>query len=273
MDNQLANVIELSDGSDSDSNLSPSPKFSRSTAAKKPSTEESQEEEEDEELAELAAAARKRARQQEQENKTSTSNGLAANAESPRPVDTGPNPVIEILVTSNIEGTTALLVKRKWKQNFRDIRKAWLERQVNMPAHIKKEDVYFTWRKKKVFDVASCKSLGVKLDQYGNAVIPNDQGQDRATKERIALCATTDAQQKLEKEEEEEARRKRREEEEAKLESAPPEASQGNNIRIILKARDYPDQRLKVNPVGAPPMEFHAKRVVAFTDIRCDRLR
>jgi len=164
---------------------------------------------------------------------------------SSTPIDTGPNPVINILVFSNIDGTEPLVVKRKWNQDFRLILDAWLGRQQALPEHVKK-NIYFTWRCKKIFPVATCRSLGIKLDQYGNAMIPNDQGDMRISDDQIVLVATTDAQLKKEKDAEE-AERKRKEKVEEEPEAAPEEATV-KKLRLYLRCPDYKEVRLAVLP-------------------------
>ncbi|KIW01657.1 uncharacterized protein PV09_06842 [Verruconis gallopava] len=247
-----AKVIVLSDSSDVDreSSPSPTPKSMSTNCRAKDVSEDSQKEDEDDEFAELAAAARARAKQQEvtlQSSATNTvSSGLDANLKS-LATDTEPNPTIDILVWSPLEGAKPLVVKRKWNQNFRDIRKAWLARQLDLASHIKKEDIYFTWRNKRVFDISSCKSIGVKLDAHGEAIIPSDQGRYRAIDGKISLCATTDAQQKLEKEKAEE-KHLRESEEAAEMETEPDQESRSTGIRIILRSKGYPDQKLIVKP-------------------------
>jgi hypothetical protein len=190
-------------------------------------------------------------------------NGFEHKSESPQAIDTGPNPIIDILVYSTIEGTAPLLVKRKWNQNFRDIRKAWIQRQAELPDKVKGE-IYFTWRDKKVWDVGSCKSIGIKLDQYGNAQIPSDQGPYKDSNDRVVLCATTDEQLKAERAAQAEAQKKKeqqqQEEEPEALEVQPPPSKQ---IRVILKAKGYVDQKLIVKPVSRTQMS-HSLRFAHF---------
>lgn len=252
-------AIVLSDASDDDTTATYKPSKSNSSPSKKTPVEkedsQKDEEDEDEEFRALAAKAREKARKEEQERKQasrsrSRGDGFDAPSESQRPVDTGPNPTISILVYSNIEDTEPLLVKRKWNQPFKEIRQAWVSRQRNLTEQERK-DVYFTWRCKKVFDIATCKNLGIKLDQYGNAIIPNDQGDMRTADDQIALCATTDAQQKKEKEAKE-AERIRKEKEEEELEEEPQtDKETSKKLRLFLKAQGYKDTKLSVSPVSS----------------------
>lgn len=139
------------------------------------------------------------------------------------------------------------MVRRKWNQTFREVKHAWLNRQSNM-TEARKKQIFFTWRGKKTFDVATCKSLGIKLDQFGNAEIPTDQGTNRGhTADQIVLIATTDEQVKIEKEQEE-AERLRKEKAEQEPEPEPV-SEKSNKLRLILKAKGYPDCKLGVPTV------------------------
>jgi hypothetical protein len=242
----------LSDGSEDEDDDPVDQQNSLTTRSKveptrKPrANQESHQEEEAEAFPEIAARARERARQQEQERKQSASR--AYGSESPAPIDTGPNPVINLLVFSNIEGTEPLMVRRKWNQTFREVKHAWLNRQSNM-TEAQKKQIFLTWRGKRTFDVATCKSLGIKLDQFGNAEIPTDQGADsRNLHDQLALIATTDEQVRIEKEQEEEERkRKEKAEEEPEPEPVQPVEVK---VRVIMKSQGYTDCKLYVKPVG-----------------------
>ena len=245
-------MLELSDDDDDDTTETYKPPKQRTSPKKKApeKQEDSQKDDEDEdpEFRELAAKAREKARKEEEAKKSRSRNegrddGVSG---SSTPIDTGPNPVINILVFSNIDGTEPLVVKRKWNQDFRLILDAWLGRQQALPEHVKK-NIYFTWRCKKIFPVATCRSLGIKLDQYGNAMIPNDQGDMRISDDQIVLVATTDAQLKKEKDAEE-AERKRKEKVEEEPEAAPEEATV-KKLRLYLRCPDYKEVRLAVLPV------------------------
>ncbi|ODH47187.1 hypothetical protein GX48_06702 [Paracoccidioides brasiliensis] len=72
--------------------------------------------------------------------------------------DSGPK--VKILITSNIPDTTPLIVQRRLHQDLRDVRRAWCHRQgfdVDQTA-----TVFLTWKGRRLFDVTTCKSLGVQ---------------------------------------------------------------------------------------------------------------
>lgn len=67
--------------------------------------------------------------------------------------------VVQILITSEIEHTRPLIVRRKMSQSLRDVRLAWCKRQ-NLPAEMQ-SSVILTWKGRKLFDVTTCRSLGI----------------------------------------------------------------------------------------------------------------
>lgn len=66
---------------------------------------------------------------------------------------------IHILITSEIENTKPLIVIRKMSQSLRDVRLAWCKRQ-NFPVE-KQSSVILTWKGRRLFDVTTCRSLGI----------------------------------------------------------------------------------------------------------------
>ncbi|KAJ5650035.1 uncharacterized protein N7484_003758 [Penicillium longicatenatum] len=78
---------------------------------------------------------------------------------SERPAE---DPVVQILITSEIPNTKPLLVHRKMSQGLREVRLEWCKRQglttgANSP-------VYLTWRDRRLFDVTTCRTLGIKTE-------------------------------------------------------------------------------------------------------------
>ncbi|KAL5363741.1 ubiquitin-2 like Rad60 SUMO-like-domain-containing protein [Aspergillus floccosus] len=73
--------------------------------------------------------------------------------------DTLDDVVIEILITSKIKDTKPLIVQRKLTQSLKEVRLVWCSRQ-NLPKE-SQSAVYLTWKGKRLFDVTTCKSLGI----------------------------------------------------------------------------------------------------------------
>ncbi|RDI87290.1 hypothetical protein Vi05172_g2933 [Venturia inaequalis] len=197
----------------------------------------------DEPFPELARKARERAKQEELEKQRRYSEAQQADGGSESPtVDAGPNPPIKILIDPRIPDTQPLMVTRKWDQRFREVRNAWCERQGFVADFA--DTVIFTWRGIRIFDVASCKSLGIKLDEDGEPMFKGQDGIDEDMS-KIVLVATTTAI--IEKEQKAAAEEKKRKEDEANgitaVSSAAPEKKK---VKIMLKARDYDTHKLIV---------------------------
>jgi hypothetical protein len=69
------------------------------------------------------------------------------------------DPVVQILISSEIANTKPLLVHRKMSQGLREVRLAWCNRQ-NFDPEIQ-SSIYLTWKGRRVFDVTTCRSLGI----------------------------------------------------------------------------------------------------------------
>jgi len=159
----------------------------------------------------------------------------------PKIVDNGPNPPIFILIDPRIPGTKQLLVKRYYRDNLKVVRKTWCEKQGFTPEMTK--SVILTWRGRRAFDVANCKSLGIELDDYGEPIIRAGQKGYDESGSKIVLEATTE--ELLEQD------RK------AAAEAARPKAEEGLDsphqqetfIRVFLRAKGLTELRLKVKPV------------------------
>ncbi|KAJ5818284.1 hypothetical protein N7474_003875 [Penicillium riverlandense] len=73
-----------------------------------------------------------------------------------------PEPNVQILISSDIINTKPLLVHRKMSQGLREVRLAWCKRQ-NFTEDMQ-SSVYLTWKGRRLFDVTTCKSLGLNMD-------------------------------------------------------------------------------------------------------------
>jgi hypothetical protein len=185
----------------------------------------------DEEFPELAAKARKRAREQERLQDTQA----APEAD----------PVLSILIHSDIPETAPLLVKRRYRQTFKDVRKAWCSK--NSIPEPGQNDVFFTFRGRKVFDVATPKSLGIKLDYDGSPVLKGEDGYSEPG-DKIDFIATTLAimeQQRKDALDELEARLRAEKERE---QSVLPE-NQEKQYRVIMRSKGHPDHKILVREV------------------------
>ena len=225
---------------------------------RKPNGQEEDDRLSDEEFPELAKKAREKAQRRRLERELSASGGTSNTAGhkemspisdgiSPRPSQII-DPVLEILVTSELPETLPIMFKRKLSQRFKDIRLLWMSRQ--QLGDVSPDDVFLTWRGKRIFDVTTCQSLGLVVDTYGNVVVQSDpfgetEGRIQVEAVTAAILEARKKSQTQKRLEEEEARQK--EEAEAAQEAANKFAE--GRIRIILKAKGYEDFKTIVKPV------------------------
>lgn len=216
------NVVEL------DSTASTCPHEGDGNASELGRGKEGEEEEEDDDecYRNLAASARQRA------NQNMSSAGEA-------------NPVINIFIEPRIPNTLPLMVKRLYLQNFKGVRLAWCQQNIerNLLDKSQESDVIFTWRGRKVFDLQSCKSLGLELDEEGLPTLEDSDGIPQRF-DKVAIVATTEKIQSEERRNE--LAKKAIVMDEPK---SSPQQPVENQYRVILRSKDYEDQKIIVKEV------------------------
>lgn len=105
------------------------------------------------------------------------------------PVPATSDPVVEIVITSKIPNTKPLLVRRKMSQGLREVRLEWCKRQgLDDDAQSR---VKLTWKGRRLFDVTTCKSLGLKQDSTRfSSLIDDELMEDQEL--QIHMVAVTD---------------------------------------------------------------------------------
>ena len=211
----------------------------------------------DEEYPELARQAREKAqRKRHKAERVSTTPDLSHpigpdgylqrsqslnQSTSPHPP---PDPILQILITSAIPNTEPLIVSRRLSQRLKEVRVTWAQRQQFTPEFA--ETVFLTWRGRRLFDVASCKSLGITVSSNGNIRSKRDTLDDLDGK--IHMEAMTAAIF--------EAYKKAKIHEVVGEKEAPTEehiiAEQNKEpqMRIILKSKGIADVKILVKHVG-----------------------
>ncbi|KAL8723642.1 MAG: hypothetical protein Q9225_000085 [Loekoesia sp. 1 TL-2023] len=214
----------------------------------------------DDEFAELTRKAREKARKRLEADVLSPTpdpstsrtqdsqiNG-AKPVHEPTPAPAAPDPAVAILITSRITNTIPLIVNRRVSQRLKDVRITWCQRQGFTPETT--ATVFLTWRGNRLFDVTTCKSLGIGVDFDGNIVMKGQKDILGEEERQIHMEAMT------EEIFEEYQKMKRREAEgvshqETDTERGEPPAVEKKEpqVRIILKAKGYDDFKLIVKPV------------------------
>ncbi|KAJ5084310.1 hypothetical protein NUU61_008889 [Penicillium alfredii] len=104
---------------------------------------------------------------------------------------TADDPVVQILITSEIANSKPLLVHRKMSQSLRDVRLAWCKRQSFVPET--QPSIYLTWKGRRLFDVTTCRSLGIKTKGMIAELPGMDDDTNVAQELRIHMEAVSDS--------------------------------------------------------------------------------
>jgi hypothetical protein len=155
------------------------------------------------------------------------------------PIDS--DPTIEILITSKMEGTKALKVRRKLSQRLKEVRLSWSDKQTFDESL--KAGIFLTWKKIKVYDYTTCTSLGLKIDGHGKFSGDGDGVDDEG---RIHMEAWTEGAWEIY--EKRKAAKQKREQGGSDDEAAVREAKEKAvpKTKIIMKARDMEDFKITV---------------------------
>ncbi|KAL8821569.1 MAG: hypothetical protein Q9223_000413 [Gallowayella weberi] len=208
----------------------------------------------DDEYAELARKAREKARRKRLEaevprpnpqNDRATQSGSIHEPTPPAPAP-APDPVVSILISSAIPDTNPLIVNRRTSQPLEKVRLAWCQRQDFSSDFT--ERVFLTLRGKRLFDVTTCKSLGIGVDAEGNIVTKGRKDILGDEERQIHMEATTE---EILEERERAKRQEAQKEDEGETEvreTQPLVEKKEAQVRIILKAKGFEDFKLIVKP-------------------------
>ena len=221
----------------------------------------------DEEFPELARQAREKARRKRLEEDAASvtpdpvptsQDGCFRRSQStyletpPPPSSPPPDPVLQIFIDSSIPNTAPLIVNRKLSQRLKDVRLAWIERQ-HLPSDIS-DKIFLTWRGKRLFDVTSCRSLGINSGPNGRILAKGNNVVDHEG--RIHMEAmTTEIFETYKKSKRSGTPKEEEDTVETPLAKQPNEEAQ---IKIICKAKGFDDFKLLVKQVGMP-LVYYAK--------------
>jgi len=253
-----SNVIDLEDNDPKDMEAGSEDEEIKITAVSRPRSPVVDEfQASDEEFPELARKAREKVRRKRLEADSAASSTPAPNPgtahhgspdlyELPIQSAPPPEPVVSILITSRIPNTDPLIVNRRLGQRLRDVRAVWCQKQSFTPDFTQK--IILTWKGKRLFDVTSCRSLGIGVDTDGNIVMKGEKDVFGEENRQIQMEAMT--VEMLEEQKKAKERLERKEETlDAPEERPADQPKQESQIRIILKAKEYEDFKLLVKPV------------------------
>ena len=201
----------------------------------------------DDEFPELARQAREKARRKRLEediaSRTANPQDGQISLHGTMPSTSQSDPVLHILVTSGIDNTVPLIVSRRLSQRLKDVRLTWTKRQ-NFTSEFT-DTVFLTWKGKRVFDVTTCRSLGISVDAIGRVSTKGDSLEEEGA--QIHMEAMTarilEAYKKAKRNE------TAGQENVDAQEKALPAQDNEPQFRIILKAKGLSDFKLQVRPV------------------------
>ena len=159
-----------------------------------------------------------------------------------------PEPVLSILISSSIPGTRPIAVKRRLDHRLKDARMAWIDK---MGLGDRADEIFLVWRGTRLWDVTTCKSLGIGVDEDGYVTTGKgllEEGQEYFQVEAMtaeifkafksAKRAGTTAGNNINDHEIEDVHE----------DAAPPKETP--QVRIVLRSKEFPDFRVMVKLVS-----------------------
>lgn len=266
----FSEIIDLEDEEDSSALLGQESTWKSVMVKPAAPPEEDDQPYSDEEFPELARQAREKARRKRLEEDMVSTTASPRNGHlslhSPMPPSSQPDPVLQILITSSIDNTIPLIVSRRLSQRLKDVRLAWEKRQ-NFSTDLT-DPVFLTWRGKRVFDVTTCKSLGITVDETGSLSTKGSSWEEEEGQIHMeAMTANILEAYKKAKRNEATAQ-----EDPAAQDEAVAVQDHQVHVRIILKAKGLNDFKLQVRPVRCPHVECLLQWLICISLLPSPRL-
>ncbi|KAI9724429.1 MAG: hypothetical protein M1812_000497 [Candelaria pacifica] len=212
----------------------------------------------DEEFPELARKARERARLKSNESPhdpittleppSTTDKQPSIPRQIPQRIPTPPpDPIVKILITSDIPDTKPLIVHRRLSQRLKDVKVMWCKKQGFTEDMC--DTIHLTWQGHKLFNVTTCKTLGMGVDENGSLVLKGEKDTLGDDDGRIHMEAMTDEMIKQAQIAKESLQSIHDPAENAEVEEEPvAEPKPAEGIKIVLVSRGYEDFKLIVKP-------------------------
>lgn len=259
-----AAVVELGDSSDV-GEATPSRQATPQPA------EEELDDESDEELAALARQARARRIQQRQQDKTSSTPGPGIKSPTPQSggVVTGyrssapshdPDPAIKLFISSPIPDTRPIVIVRRMSQRLQEVRTGWCKKMEFKEDFINK--VFLIHRMRRYYDMTTVRSLGLNVEADGQVTLKGAEGKEGVDQLHLE-AVTQELFDEMKAEQEKEALKRSGQWDPSAEAGAEEEATaatkkQGDDtlIKVVLRARNKADFKLKVKPVSSTSQLF-----------------
>jgi hypothetical protein len=153
------------------------------------------------------------------------------------------NPIIQVFVEPTMPDMMPVAVKIHYLQTFKEVRQSWCRTNIAagklQPSA--EPDVMIKLNGRKVYDVQTCKSLGIGLDADGLPTLKDTHGIPQSL-EMVHMHATT---RQIE-DEEREKRLKAADEPEAPSSPVQPKEPE---YKLVMRSRDYDEFKISVRKV------------------------
>lgn len=160
---------------------------------------------------------------------------------SPPPQPIQEDTAVQILITSEIENTKPLIIRRKISQCLKDVRLAWCKRQ-NVPEEMQ-SSVVLTWKGRRLFDVTTCKSLGIHMEHNRHTTPGMDNNDDNSLRVHMEAVLEGTILQSSNRRKSPDPR-----DEIASQSSGVEPGQQGIQIRVVLKSPGLDELKIKARP-------------------------
>lgn len=219
------------------------------TAQTRPAPESEEDYDSDPEIAEMQRKAREKARAKQWETSKASTPGLKDTPDASSSTPPAADPVVKILVTSDLPGTNPLILCRKISQRLKEVREMWCKKQGFSEHDTSK--IFFVHRGRQYWDSTTVRRLGLEVDEYGTIYRTDDPTKEGVDQVHVeAVTSELFEEMKAEK-----ARKDRaavavydEEDEEQAEEEVAPDPTQ--HIRLVVKAKGKSDWKVKVKPVS-----------------------
>ncbi|KAL5345533.1 hypothetical protein ACLOAV_009283 [Pseudogymnoascus australis] len=163
---------------------------------------------------------------------------------------TAPDPTLTILITSHLPNTTPLLIRRRLNQRLKDVRLAWCARQ-SPHSGAAATIIFLTYKGLRVWDTSTCGSMGVKVSRAGGVLDDGGGGEGGDVHLEAWTREAFEAHKAAEEARVRNAHLALENEDHGvgdgpAVEVVAEQPVQEEKLRIILRAKDMPEVKLRV---------------------------
>lgn len=155
------------------------------------------------------------------------------------------DPIVKILITSDIPDTKALIFHRKLSQGLREVRLEWCKRQGF--AGETAAPIFLTWRSRRLFDVTTCRSLGIQNDKGWLARVMDGDSPEEDRELRIHMEAVTDDPSLLARQSTSQTDEPHRPSPSPNPHTTSPQ-DDDQPMKLVLRSPELDDLRIKARP-------------------------